>query len=67
VLDKGADPNAEGGSTVLTCRVCSPADQDDSRRLPPQQFCRSYEGGNGRNNTWGSRYRRVHVPMARQR
>ena len=56
LLDKGADPNAEGGSTDLT--VTGPKrgrSRSRSRRPRIREQLRDVgtEGGNGRNNSWG--------------
>ena len=56
LLDKGADPNAEGGSTNLT--VTGSRAQEIPITLKTPSFREQLrdvgtEGGNGRNNSWG--------------
>jgi ankyrin repeat protein len=56
LLDKGADPNAEGGSTSLTVKgVRGQANKIEIKTPSYAQQLREVatEGGNGRNNTWG--------------
>jgi len=56
LLDKGADPNAEGGSTALTVQGVRARLIKIDLKTPPhrQQLLEvATEGGNGRNNTWG--------------
>ena len=56
LLDKGADPNAEGGTTELT--VTGAKAQEVKLTLKTPSFREQLrdvgtEGGNGRNNSWG--------------
>jgi ankyrin repeat protein len=56
LLDKGADPNAEGGSTQLTVQGVRAQPLKLELKTPPlrQQLLEvATEGGNGRNNSWG--------------
>jgi ankyrin repeat protein len=56
LLDRGADPNAEGGSTQLTVKGARGKAMPITIKKPsyPQQLREvATEGGNGNNNTWG--------------
>jgi ankyrin repeat protein len=56
LLDKGADPNAEGGTTDLTVQGVRARPIPIELKTPPfrkQLLEVATEGGNGRNNTWG--------------
>jgi uncharacterized protein len=56
LLDKGADPNAEGGTTELTNTGAKAQEVKLSFKIPTfREQLRDVgtEGGNGRNNSWG--------------
>ena len=56
LLEKGADPNAEGGSTDCRCRVRKRARSKSRCKTPSyrdQLRDVGTEGGNGANNSWG--------------
>jgi ankyrin repeat protein len=56
LLDKGADPNAEGGTTQLTVQGMRAKPVQIELETPPiRQQLREVasEGGNGKNNSWG--------------
>ena len=61
LLDKGADPNAEGGTTTLTNTGSKASEVKITLKTPSfreQLQDVGTEGDNGRNNNWGSRFRR---------
>ena len=56
LLDKGADPNAEGGTTTLTDTGSKASEVKITLKTPSfREQLRDVgtEGGNGRNNSWG--------------
>jgi len=56
LLDKGADPNAEGGTTEVTVTSSKAAEVKLTFKTPSfREQLRDVgsEGGNGRNNSWG--------------
>lgn len=56
LLDKGADPNAEGGSTTLTVTGAKTSEMKITFKTPPfreQLRDTGTELWNGRNNSWG--------------